>query len=168
MRFQFADAGFGANAGFSLRVNAGFGGIALGFGGAELLILFLEVGQVALSQGVIQAEFAVFPAEVEVQGVAVPPVMPIIRAVYFDGLVLIAHQPVASQMDAVPVAARRVEPPVFGDAHTGIVPALFVLINLAGAIRSHFQHEVRRLALLRDEVAVARDDSCGVGVEGDE
>ena len=168
MRFQFSDAGFGADAGFPFGVSAGFGGIALGLSGAELFVLFLEVRQVALSQWVIQAEFAVFPTEVEVQGVAVPPVMLIVYLGNGYRLVFLTHQPVPGQRDAVKVSACGVEAPVFGNANPSVVPALFVFINASGAFRRHLQHEVGWLALLRDEVTVAGDDSCGVGVEGDE
>ena len=61
-----------------------------------------------------------------------------------------------------------VEPPVFGDAQAGVGRPLVHHIVLARAAGSYLHHEVGRLALLRDDVAVAVPVGLHVGVEGDE
>ena len=95
------------------------------------------------------------------------PVMPFLRPVNREGLILPVHQNVPGQRRFVPVA-RIVEAPVLGDAHYGVGVPLVPFIALVRSLGGHLQHEVGRLALLGDEVAVAGAGGGGVGVQGDE
>ena len=64
--------------------------------------------------------------------------------------------------------AGFVESPVFADAQGGVLRPLRVHVSLPGAGGSYLQHEVRRLALLGDDVAIVSLVLLGVHVESNE
>ena len=97
-----------------------------------------------------------------------PPITPVLRFVNHNGLILAVHQPVARQRRAVKPPARIVKPPVFGNPHLGIFLPLGDLIPFLAAFRCHFQHEIRRLALLRYQVALPRNVGRRIDVERDQ
>ena len=119
----------------------GFGSSGLGFGSSGLGFALSrhylwEVGQVALPHRVIPAQFFVLPAQVQVQDIAVPPVMPFSRPVDGDGLIHAVYQAVAGDVSLVVTAAGGVKPPVFGNPHPGVVPPLDRLIAAASAFEA--------------------------------
>ena len=93
--------------------------------------------------------------------------MPFLRPVYRDGLIAAIHQRLAGQRSLVE-AARVVEAPVFNNTHSGVSVPLVAFIPLVCSFGCHFQHEIRGLTLLGDEVSVAGVGGGGVDVQGDE
>ena len=65
-------------------------------------------------------------------------------------------------------SAGIVEPPVLRDAQGSVPLPLDGNVAAAGVARPDFKHEVRGLALLGDDIAVALPGGGGVDVEGDE
>ena len=77
----------------------------------------------------------------------------------------VGAQQIAGQPRLV-VLAGFVEPPVFGNAHSGVIPALAAGVDFAGAFGGYFQDEIRRFALLGYDVAVVCAVQLQVGVKG--
>ena len=160
--------GFGLLAGFSLRCGEGFGllaGLVLTVGSVPLVS---EPGDVPSGGRVVPAELGVLPAEVQVQNRAVALMGTVVDPFDGDGLVQAFNEPVPGQGGAVVPAPGVVKAPVFRDAQGGVAIPLFDDVPAAGGGRGNFQNEVRGLALLLDDVAVAVTTGFGVDVEGDE
>ena len=66
------------------------------------------------------------------------------------------------------ILARLVEAPVFPNAQDSVLGTLFANVGFCGGLRGDFHDEVRRLALLGDDVAVARLVGGWVHVEGNQ
>ena len=154
LRLELPGPGFGLNAGFLLGVGA--------------VPLVPEPGYVPSGGRVVPAESAILPSEVQVQDRAVALVSPVVNPFNGDGLVGAVNQPVAGQGSAVVPAPGVVKAPVFRDAQGGVAIPLYGDVPESGAGRGDFQDEVRGLALLRGDVAVAVAARSGVDVEGDE
>ena len=134
------DLGFSLLAGFLLRVGP--------------VPLVSEPGDVPSGGRVIPAELSIFPAQVQVQRLAVSLVSPVVNPFDGDRLVNAVNQPVAGQGRPVMPPAGVVEAPVFRDAQGGIAIPLFGDVPSPSGARGDFQDEVRGLALLLDDVAV--------------
>ena len=74
------------------------------------------------------------------------------------------HSP--GQRGVVVLSAGRVEAPVLAHTVFGICVALGRVVRPARACGTDFQHEVRRLAHLVDNVSVAVQDGAGVDAKG--
>ena len=98
----------------------------------------------------------VLPAQIQPQNLAAPPIPPVGGAIDRDRPVLPVHQTVAGQRGLVQIAPRIVKPPVFRHAHFRVIIPLDGFIAAGGAARCHFQHEIRRFPLLRDQIPVTR------------
>ena len=154
LRLELPGPGFGMNAGFLLRVGP--------------VPLVSEPGYVPSGGRVVPAESAILPSEVQVQDRAVALVSPVVNPFDGDGLVDAVNQPVAGQGCAVAPAPRVVKAPVFRDVQGSVAIPLYGDVPASGAGRGDFQDEVRGLALLRGDVAVAVAGRFWVDVEGDE
>ena len=128
----------------------------------------LNLGMCRPVAGSYPAESAILPSEVQVQDRAVALVSPVVNPFDGDGLVGAVNRPVAGQGRAVVPAPGVVKAPVFRDAQGGVAIPLYGDVPPAGGGRGDFQNEVRGLALLRGDVAVAVAARFGVDVEGDE
>ena len=84
---------------------------------------------------------------------------------YIQSLVLAVDECIACQWSVVEAAAGVVEAPVFLDAISSVGFALHGVVPPAGAARCDFEHEVRRLANLTDNIAVARDYTFRIDTE---
>ena len=76
-------------------------------------------------------------------------------------------QPITGQARTV-MLPRLVEPPVFQNPQPRVVVTLHAGVDVRRAHRRHFQHEVRRLPLLRNDVPVAGFVGRRVDVEGNQ
>ena len=105
--------------------DAGLGGVAFRFGLDPVGSFVLEPGDVQPGFGVDPEQFAPLPAQVEVEGGAVPLVSVAVDLLDGDGLIGPVDQPFPGKRNKVVVAAGVVEAPVFGDAEGGVAgPAL--------------------------------------------
>ena len=174
-RLELPGPGFGLNAGFLLGVGAVLLSFGSGFGlnagflfGVGAVPLVSEPGYVPSGGRVVPAESGILPPEVQVQDRAVALVSPVVNPFNGDGLVGAVNQPVPGQGSAVVPAPGVVKAPVFRDAQGGVAIPLYGDVPASGAGRGDFQDEVRGLALLRGDVAVAVAARFWVDVEGDE
>ena len=144
---EFPDAGLGSEAGLTLIVKLRLGCIELNFGSEASVCLFVIGRDVTLRYRVIPAQLAEFPAQVQVQGIAVAPIPVIVHLYNAYGLVFTVHQPVACQGSRVVVAAGGVKAPVLRHAKSGVSLRLVFVVVGGGALRGDLQDEIRWLPL---------------------
>ena len=146
-RFQLADPFFGLHPSGSFGIGAGLGIVSAGALGVK--------GCYVPPRGrVMPAQFAALPPQVQAQLLAVSLQHVLRQLINVNGHVLPVLQPLACQ--ACPVMlSRLVKPPVLQNSKARVVITLGAGIGVRCAYRRHLQHEVRRLPLLGDDVAVA-------------
>ena len=124
-------------------------------------------GQVAVGHRVMPPERPIFPAQIQAQRRAVPPIAVIIHPGDFNGLIFAIHQPVAGQARPIPPAAGRVKTPVFGNAVAGVAAPLVRFIVAGGMDGRHFQHKIRRFPPIRNREPALGDDGLRIHAKSD-
>ena len=114
---------------------------------------------------VVPTQSSLLPTDVQVQDAAVPLENTVRQLLQGNGHIPVVLQSIPGQARAV-VLARFVEAPILGYAQRGVILRLVPGINFPGARRRYFQHEVRRLPLVGDNVAVAGIVQRGIHAKG--
>ena len=117
---------------------------------------------------VIPAQRSIFPAHLQPQNRAAAIVHRRRVPAYRNGPVYAVHQRPARQPGGIAPPPVRVKQPVFLHPKAGIVQQLAPFIVSGRSVRCHFQHKIRRLALLADSVPALLQNVFAPDVESDE